>query len=126
MIQSITQDVYEEELAAVTEKITTTQNEISTLQEQDLDIDRLFNASAWVLRNSSNTWVSADLKGKQKLQQALFPDGLEYSSESGYSNPRIAKAFNVIKASKASPLKLAGHLSESWNTFAAWLCEIVQ
>ena len=106
--QSITQDVYEEELAAVTEEITTTQNEISGLQDHNLDIDRLFNASAWVLRNSSNTWVSADLEGKQRLQQALFPDGLEYSMEEGYSNPRIAKAFNVIEASKASPSKLAG------------------
>ena len=106
--QSITQDVYEEELTAVTEEITTTQNEISGLQDQDLDIDRLFNASTWVLRNSSNTWVSADLEGKQRLQQALFPEGLEYSMEEGYSNPRIAKAFNVIEASKASPSKLAG------------------
>ncbi|MCK4504676.1 MAG: recombinase family protein [Candidatus Aegiribacteria sp.] len=106
--QSITQDVYEEELAAVTDSVSTTQNEISGLQDHNLDIDRLFNASAWVLRNASNTWVSADLEGKQRLQQALFPDGLEYSMEEGYSNPRIAKAFNVIQTSKASPSKLAG------------------
>ena len=78
------------------------------MQDHNLDIDRLFNASAWVLRNSSNTWVNADLEGKQRLQQALFPDGLEYSMKEGYSNPRIAKAFNVIEASKASPSKLAG------------------
>ena len=106
--QSITQDVYEEELATVTDNISTSQTEISKLQNHNLDIDRLFNASAWVLRNSSNTWVSADLEGKQRLQQALFPEGLEYSMEEGYSNPRIAKAFNVIEASKASPSKLAG------------------
>ena len=122
--QTITQNVYEEELASVTAGLSDTQTEISSLQEKDLDIDRLFNASAWVLRNSSNTWVSADLEGKQRLQQALFPDGLEYSMEEGYSNPRIAKAFNVIEASKASPSKLAGHLSESWNTFCGWLVNI--
>ena len=119
--QSITQDVYEEELAAVTEEITTTQNEISKLQDHNLDIDKLFNASAWVLRYSSNTWVNADLEGKQRLQHALFPDGLEYSMEEGYSNPRIAKAFNVIDASKASPSKLADHISANWNPFVRWM-----
>ncbi|MHA1613669.1 MAG: hypothetical protein ACTSYJ_02425 [Candidatus Thorarchaeota archaeon] len=95
--QSITQDVYEYELTSVTTGLNDTQTEISRLQDNNLDIDRLFNASAWVLRNSSNTWVSADLEGKQRLQQALFPDGLEYSMKEGYSNPRIAKAFNVIE-----------------------------
>ncbi len=119
--QSITQDVYEEELATVTDEITTSQNKIASLQDHNLDIDRLFNASAWVLRNSSNTWVSADLEGKQRLQQALFPEGLEYSTEEGYSNPRIAKVFNVIQASKASPSKLAGHISASWNPFLEWM-----
>ncbi len=106
--QSITQNVYEDELTSVTTGLSDTQTEISRLQNNNLDIDRLFNASAWVLRNSSNTWVNADLEGKQRLQQALFPDGLEYSMKEGYSNPRIAKAFNVIEASKASPSKLAG------------------
>ncbi len=86
----------------------------------------MLNSSEWVFSNSSNSWVSADLEGKQRLQQALFPEGLEYSMEEGYSNPRIAKAFNVIGASKASLSKMAGLLSESWNTFSAWLCEIVQ
>jgi hypothetical protein len=92
----------------VTADLSDTQTEISRLQDHNHDIDKLFNASAWVLRNSSNTWVSADLEGKQRLQQALFPDGLKYYMGEGYSNPRIAKAFNIIEASKASPSKLAG------------------
>jgi len=33
----------------------------------------------------------------------------------GYSNPRIAKAFNVIEASKASPSKLAGNFESGHN-----------
>ncbi|MCD4702634.1 MAG: hypothetical protein K8S24_12340 [Candidatus Aegiribacteria sp.] len=76
---------------------------LTRLQDWDLDIDRLFSAIAWVLKNASNTRVTANLEGKQRLHQALFPDGLEYSIEEGYSNPRIAKAFNVIEALKASP-----------------------
>jgi hypothetical protein len=35
-------------------------------------------------------------------------------------NPRIAKAFNALEALKASPSKLAGHLSENWNTYVNW------
>jgi hypothetical protein len=46
--------------------------------------------------------------------------------EESYSNPRIAKAFNVIEASKASPSKLAGQISGSWNTFCDWLCIIAK
>lgn len=42
------------------------------------------------------------------MQQALFPDRLEYSLEGGYSNPLIAKDFNVIVASKALLSKVAG------------------
>ena len=85
------------------------------MQDHNLDIDRLFNASAWVLSNASNTWVTADLEGKQRLQQALFPKGLEYRMDEGYSNLRIAKAFNVIEASKTCLSILAGHISTNWN-----------
>ena len=44
--------------------------------------------------------------------------------EEGYSNPRIAKGFNVIEASKASPSKLAGHISRNWNSYIEWLQRI--
>ena len=50
--------------------------------------------------------------------------GLEYSMKEGYSNPRIAKAFNVIEALKASPSKLAGHISANWNPYIEWLRRI--
>ena len=106
--QSIAQDVYDDELASVTADIADTQTELARLQDQDLDIDRLFNASAWVLRSSANTWLSTDLAGRLRLQQALFPDGLQYSREEGYWNPVNAKAFNIIETLKADSSTLAG------------------
>jgi hypothetical protein len=36
-------------------------------------------------------------------------------------NPRIAKAFNVIEASKASASILAGLLISRWNPFVEWM-----
>jgi hypothetical protein len=106
--QTITQDVYVEELAAATADIADIKAEISRIHDQDLDIDRLFNASAWMLGNASRLWVNADLEGRQRLQQALFPDGLQYSRDRGFWNPATAKAFNIIGTLKADRSKLAG------------------
>jgi len=61
-----------------------------------------------VLSNSSNSWVIADLEGKQRLQQALFPEGLRYIPEKDYWNPCNAKAFNVMETLKADSSKVAG------------------
>ena len=111
-------------MATLTEELATTQAEISRLQEQDLDIDRMFNATTWVLQRSCNTWLVADLEGKQRLQEALFPAGLLYSRNRGYWNPGTPKAFNTLEALKASPSRLAGLMCLTWNPFAAWLREL--
>jgi len=46
---------------------------------------------------------------------------LKYSVEEDYSDPRIAKAYNVIEASKASASILAGLLILFWNSFLEWM-----
>lgn len=50
-----------------------------SLLENNLHIDSLFNASAWVLQDVANLWVTGDLDGRQRLQKVMFPDGLRYS-----------------------------------------------
>jgi len=74
-------------------------------------IVRLFNSTALVLSNSSNLGVIADLEGRQRLQQALFPERIRYYFVKGYWNSCMSKAFNVIETLKADSSKMAG-----WST----------
>ncbi|MCD4847715.1 MAG: hypothetical protein K8R76_05955 [Candidatus Aegiribacteria sp.] len=55
------------------------------------------------------------------MLQIIVSEALGVLYGRGLFRPWIAKAFNVIEASKASQSKLAGHLSESWSTTASWL-----
>ena len=95
--QAISQDVYREQLEAVTADIATLQDAVSTLQGDNLDIDRALNACAWVLENAARAWVTADLAGRQRLHDALFPDGLRYSGDPTSWNPANAKGWNALR-----------------------------
>jgi len=59
--------------------------------------------------------------GQTEVSASFVPEGLRYSPEKVYWNPRKIKTFNVIETLKADSSMMAGHLSESWNTFAIWL-----
>lgn len=66
----------------------------------DLQAETTTPASPWILENAAHLWVTGDLDSRQRLQQAIFPDGLGYSMDSGCLNPRTAMAFNILETLK--------------------------
>ena len=50
-----------------------------------------------LLHNAPNLWRSADLKNRQRLQQAIFPDGLSYSFVEGFGTAETSELYGVVR-----------------------------
>jgi hypothetical protein len=62
----------------VLEDIAVAEMELWQMSAGTLDVDAVLDFAESVLLNASNLWIAADLQQKRRLQQVLFPEGLEY------------------------------------------------
>ena len=62
-----------------------------------LDIDEALDRAAWLISDGPSIWRSADLDGRQRFVQLVFPDGLEYVPERGFRTPTILNVFKHLR-----------------------------
>lgn len=91
-------DVLREEINSVEQRITLAKMELTSTHGEELDVNALLEYAYRFIRTIEYAWSEAPSHLKIKLQRLVFPKGVVYSPETGYSNQEIAPIFNLISA----------------------------
>jgi hypothetical protein len=80
----IDETAYQEQTARMHEETADTENRLQLISDDDEDIEALLTFSNRILSDPASLWTDSTLENRQRLQEVLFPDGLEYSNEDGF------------------------------------------
>jgi site-specific DNA recombinase len=65
-------------------QIHATRERLSAVTRDSLDVDTAIDYLSHLLWNAQILWGTSDLDTKQRLQRAIFPNGLKYASDGGF------------------------------------------
>ena len=65
-------------------------------KSQDSD-DGILNTAFYLMQNASRLWQLSTCEQRLRLQDALFPGGLEYTRKDGFRTSPKSKAFNIFE-----------------------------
>jgi site-specific DNA recombinase len=74
---------------------------------EEIDMAALVDFADHLLSNARRIWERLDAKSKGQFQQALFPQGLEYTKETGLRTKGSSRILGLIPLSDANGSKLA-------------------
>jgi site-specific DNA recombinase len=77
--RSIDQVTYNEMRAKLSADLTLAEMELSEAHAEEIEIETVLDYAQMVVTNASNLWKAAPSEQKQRLQQVLFPVGVNYS-----------------------------------------------
>lgn len=98
-------DTFREELEKVEQKLSLAKLELAEMHDEELDIDALLAYAYDFIRTVENTWYDAPFPLKLRLQQLIFPKGVEYK-DGEFSNPKISPLFKLIEVFGAKDVNL--------------------
>jgi site-specific DNA recombinase len=91
--KAIDQTTYNEMRAKLAEELTLAEMELHEAQAEQIEVETVLEYAELVLTNASNLWKAAPSAQKQRLQQVLFPEGVNYS-EGKYRTAVTCLLFN--------------------------------
>jgi site-specific DNA recombinase len=91
--RSIDAETYQSMRAKLAEELTLAEMELRDAQAEEIEIEAVLDFAEMVLLNASNLWKSAPSEQKQRMQQVLFPEGVNYS-EGKYRTAVTCLLFN--------------------------------
>jgi hypothetical protein len=93
---AIDESTYQEERHNLDQQIAFAELEHLEAREDELDVQGALTFSEHVLSNAGRLWVESDLSGKQRLQQALFSQGVTFDNHS-IATPVTSSIFYAIE-----------------------------
>ncbi len=93
---AIDQGTYQEERHKLDQQIALAELEQMDARADELDVQAALDFSGYVLLNGARLWAESGLDGKQRLQQALFPQGLSFVGE-GFGTPITNSIFYSLE-----------------------------
>ena len=78
------------------------------LEQECMDISKLLDYAFGVLLDARTLWLEADPDQRQRLQRAIFPQGVEYSPASGFGTPATSCQFDVLGLLREPEVAVAG------------------
>jgi len=78
--QSITKTDYEEMRAPLDKELETSEANLSDAKAAEINLENVIDFAEELLLNVAGVWEHCSLDQKQRLQQVLFPAGIEYSN----------------------------------------------
>ena len=82
--------------AKLIEDLTLAEMELREAQFEEIEMEAVLEYAEMVLTNASNLWKAAPSGQKQRLQQVLFPEGVNYS-EGNYRTAVTCLLFNGMQ-----------------------------
>jgi site-specific DNA recombinase len=95
--KAIDPETYERMRTALLADITLAEMELRDASLETIDAEAVIEFALNVLANASNLWKTASLDHKQRFQQVLFPEGVEYS-DGDYRTTATCMLFNGLEA----------------------------
>ena len=93
---AIDESTYQEERLSLDQQIALAELEHLEAREDEIDVQGALAFSEYVLSNAGRLWVESDLNGKQRLQQALFPQGMTFDNRC-IATPLTSSIFYAIE-----------------------------
>ena len=94
--KAIDLETYQRMKPALLSEITLAEMELREASLETIDAENIIEFALDVLINASNLWKTASLDLKQRLQQVLFPEGMEYT-DGGYRTTATCMLFNGLE-----------------------------
>lgn len=98
-------DLFKEQLARIDEEIMVKKSLLSESEMDKIDIDTLLNFTKHFLKDFPRVWVNSNLEQKQRLQAAIFPEGL-FWSYSSFRTPKLSLCFQLLQGKRPSRARL--------------------
>jgi site-specific DNA recombinase len=114
----ISQEIYEERLYRVDQKIALAEIALHDASVEELEIDTLLRFADRVLGDTSRLWLDSSVEQRQKLQRIVFPNGLRFSNEEGFGTPVTGPLFNSLETIRTDLSSLASQTVSTLNTLA--------
>ena len=92
---------YEEMRPPLDQDLATAESNLMNAQATEISIEKVVQFAEDLLLNVAGAWERCSLDQKQRLQQVLFPAGVEYA-DGVYRTQQTSLLFNGLPASKAS------------------------
>ena len=105
--KTIADDLYRREDDRLSQEITLAKMELNDAQVEELDIEAILTFAEEIILDARRLWVEGDLEQRQRLQEVLFPEGVNYDSEAGFGTARTAIFFKWLEAIPAPKDRLA-------------------
>ena len=72
----------------------------------ELDIEATLSFAEHVLHDAARLWINANLEVKQRLQRALFPDGVTFNGKE-FGTAATSSIFSLLPVAEAEKATLA-------------------
>ena len=92
----------------------------------EIDLDGILNFAQYLLKDVGRLWFEASTDQKQRLQQVIFPkgvEGVEYL-DGEFRTPEISLIFSIFHAPEGAKEGEASPTVPSWNQLVEWLREL--
>jgi site-specific DNA recombinase len=85
----------------ISEQVDNLQREYNSIISENLNIDDCIEFCRRLFANPHELWEKSDIETKQRFQQFIFPNGIEYKKDSFVGTPVTALIFNVLQENQA-------------------------
>ncbi len=103
--KAIDLETYQRMRTALLSDITLAQMELREASLEAIDAEEVIEFALEVLVNASNLWKTSSLDQKQRFQQVLFPEGVEYI-DGDYRTTATCMLFNGLEADEVEKEEL--------------------
>lgn len=103
--EKLTRAEYDEMRVPLEKEIVEKQSQLEASQSTELDLEAVVDFAENLLLNAAGVWQESSLDHKQRLQQVLFPNGVEYS-KGVYRTPKTSLLFSGLEIGKLASKEL--------------------
>ena len=98
--QAISREDYDQMRLALGEELTAAESRLSDARIDELEVDKVLEFAEGLLLNAADVWLRSSLDQKQRLQQVLFPKGVEYA-DGVYRTQETSFLFKSLPAEQS-------------------------
>ena len=74
----VSQAIYDESIGRLTSEVEGVRGELRVTELENLEIEKVLGFAERIILRPARLWVESSIKQKQRLQQTLFPGGIEF------------------------------------------------
>ncbi len=119
---TVDEATYRAKNAELTQQIAVARVRYQEAAGDEFNIEMAIHLACLMVQNAGRLWYKmTELDRRQRLQRALFPDGLAYHQETGFGTAASTYPVRVLREFSAGGSRMARPRGVSWNYLADFL-----